>query len=371
MADEETGAESGEPTVASGSGAAPALVLSPGDPGTPGPIAPTVTTAVPPQCPTRTRMYDHGKVEAEGFSAEEISEHLDNRPDAVIWLDLYDPDESDLSIVTQEFGLHRLAVEDAVLDHQHAKLDRYRSHLFLNLYAAEVADSPDVRTAELSAFITSRALITVRKGPFDIDAVVQRWDLNAELAENGVGFLVYGFVDVILDSLESARLDLDGAVNELEDNLFDPRPGYDLRKRGFELRKQIAVLRRVTTPTQDVVSRLGRNDLRLFSDRMAPYFQDVHNNALQVTGNLEGTRERVADILTTNMEEQTNQLNEITKKLAGWAAIIGVPTAVTGFYGQNIPYPGFGHVSGFIASSALIAILAGCLYVIFRRRHWL
>ena len=349
----------------------PGLTAAAGDPGTPGPLAPTATTAIPPKCPTRTRLYADGEVIAEGFPAEAIRERLDDRPGASVWLDLLDPDESDLSIVTQEFGLHPLAVEDAILDHQRPKLDRYRTHLFLNLYAAQVSGDVTVRTTELSAFITARALITVRKAPFDIDALVDYWDLNHELAGNGVGFLVYGFADVIAATHEKAIAALDLQVNHLEDNLFDPSPGYDLRKRGFELRKQLAALRRIVAPMQDVIARLGRNDIQFFSDRMAPYFQDVHNNAVHATENVEGEQVRVADILQTNMEEQTNQLNQITKKLAAWAAIIGVPTAVTGFFGQNVPYPGFGHESGFVGSSLVIVVLAGCLYVLLRRRGWL
>jgi magnesium transporter len=350
---------------------APALQAAPGDPHTPGPAAPTVTRAIPPKCPTRTRLYDQGQIVAEGFPAEAIKEHLDSRPGAMVWLDLLDPDEPDLSIVTQEFGLHPLAVEDAVLDHEHPKLDRYSSHLFLNLYAAEVPGSPAIKTTELSAFITRRALITVRKGPFDIDALVRQWDFTPQLADGGVGFLVYGFLDVIADTHDKALAALDGKINDLEDNLSDPRPGYDLRKRGFELRQQLAAMRRVVEPMHDVVARLGRTDLRLFSGDLAPYFQDVQNNVANATNKVTSARDRVADILATNMGEQTNQLNEITKKLAAWAAIIGIPTAVTGFYGQNIPYPGFGHRSGLIVSSVLIVVLAAGLYVLLKRRRWL
>ena len=123
----------------------------------------------------------------------------------MVWLDLLDPDEPDLGIVTQEFGLHPLAVEDAALDHEHPKLDRYRSHPLLNLYAAEVPGSPAIKTTELSAFITRRALITVRKGPFEIDALVRQWDFTPQLVDGGVGFLVYGLLSAWL-RLAQARL---------------------------------------------------------------------------------------------------------------------------------------------------------------------
>ena len=99
-----------------------------GDPQTAGATGASVSSAVPPKCPTRTRLYRAGVLLEEGFAAEQISERLEADPDAVVWLDLYDPDTADLQIVTEEFGLHPLSVEDAINPHQRPKVDRYRSH---------------------------------------------------------------------------------------------------------------------------------------------------------------------------------------------------------------------------------------------------
>lgn len=160
---------------------------APGDPTTPGPAAESVTTAAPPTCPTRTRLYRDGELIKEGFPAEEISDHLDADREAVVWLDLDDPDEADLQIVIQEFGLHPLAVEDAIHEHQRPKLDRYRTHLFTNMYAAGFdGRTGELTTSEISGFITQRALITVRKNAFDVDTLVARWDDSRELACHGV-----------------------------------------------------------------------------------------------------------------------------------------------------------------------------------------
>ncbi|GAA4693913.1 hypothetical protein GCM10023215_34310 [Pseudonocardia yuanmonensis] len=140
-----------------------------------------MTTAEPPRCATRTRLYRAGKLVDEGFPAEQIRGHLDAHDDAVVWLDLHDPDESDLGILIAEFGLHPLAVEDAVVDRQRPKLDRYQSHLFVNLYAVDLdEDGCALVTSEMSAFVTARALITVRKTDFDIDSVLARWDAAPE-----------------------------------------------------------------------------------------------------------------------------------------------------------------------------------------------
>ncbi len=347
---------------------------APGDPHTPGRAAASVTTAVPPRCPTRTRLYRGGRVVAQGFAAEEISERLAADEHSVVWLDLLDPDEADLSIVTLEFGLHPLAVEDAVHDHQRPKLDRYRSHLFANMYA--VAFDPrsgELTTGEISAFITPRALITVRKSEFDVDALVARWDQPGPDTDGGVGSLVYGLLDAVVDGHHRAVEQLDDAIDELETALFDERSAVDIRRRGFELRKSLVQLRRVIVPMREVLGRMLRNDweTQLVPAALVPYYQDVYDHVLRAAEGVESARDLINSILETDLNEHSNQLNEITKKLAAWAAIIAVPTAVTGYYGQNVPYPGFSHHSGFVASTVLIVVLAGGLYAMLRRRGWL
>jgi magnesium transporter len=344
-----------------------------GEPDTPGPPAPTVTKAQPPTCPTRTRAYRDGKVISEGFPAEQISDLLAEHEDTTIWLDLRDPDLHDLQIVVQEFGLHPLAVEDAVQDHQRPKLDHYESHLFVNSYAVKLEpDNGELGVSEVSAFVTRRALITVRKDDvFDIDTVVTRWDAVPEIAGHGVGFLLHGFLDVIVDGHVDALQILDDALEELEEQLFSPRLSKDIRRRGFDLRKSLVGLRRVVVPMRDLVASLVHKETRLVDPTMAPYYQDVYDHVLRAADWIDGLRDLVGNILDSHRNEQSYQLNEVTKKLAGWAAIIAVPTAITGFYGQNVPYPGFAHHSGFIVSSLMIIVLAGGLFLLLRRRDWL
>ncbi len=343
-----------------------------GDPQTPGPAAATVSTAAPPRCATRTRLYRGGKVTAEGFPAEDIRGLLDADGQAVVWLDLHDPDAGDLQIVVEEFGLHPLAVEDAVHDHQRPKLDRYRSHLFANMYAVGFDErSGELTTSEISAFITGRALITVRKAEFDVDTLLARWDAGDDIAGSGVGFLVHGLLDAVVDGHYAVVEQLNAAVDELEDALFEPRPGLSIRRRGFELRKSLARLRRVVLPMREVVGRLVREDAHLVDETLAPYFQDVQDHVLRAAESVESAGDLVASILETDFNEQGNELNEITKNLAAWAAIIAVPTAVTGYYGQNVPYPGFSQHWGFISSTIVIIMLSAGLYLVLRRRGWL
>ncbi len=344
-----------------------------GDPQTAGPESATVTTAEPPKCPTRTRAYRDGKIVAEGFPAEQIHEILERDAECVVWLDLFDPDEADLQIVTHEFGLHPLAVEDAVHDHQRPKVDRYDSHLFVNVYAVAVQNDPvRLKSSEISMFVTRRALVTVRKSEFDVDTLIRRWD-NGDGADPaaGVGFLLYGVLDAIGDGHYDAIMTLEDHAENLEDHLFEPSKDFDLRRRGFEIRRALAVLRRVVEPMHDVLGRLIRSDLHLVTEGLAPYYQDIDDHAQRTRESVDSARDLVASVLEANLTEQSNQLNEITKKLASWAAIIAVPTAVSGFYGQNVPYPGFGTHGGFIEAVLVMVVLATGVYALLRSRHWL
>jgi magnesium transporter len=329
-----------------------------------------------PACPTHTRLYEGGAVVAEGFPAEEIAAQLQEHPKAVLWLDLYDPDEKDLRAVAAEFGLHRLAVEDAVHDHQRPKLDRYPGHLFMNVYAVEVvADgpAPSMTKAEISAFITERALITVRKSPSDTGPFVQRWDADADLgASGGVGFLVYGLLDVVVDGQFAAARRLDEAMDKTEDEILeDGGAPKAVRRYGFALRKTLAALRRPVAPMPDLIEQVMRLDNHLVDDTLEPYYRDVDDHARRATEIIDHSRERINGLLQADLNEQSNELNDITRKLAAWAAIIAVPTAVTGYYGQNLPYPGYQKFSGFVASLAMIVVVAGGLYWYLKRRGWL
>lgn len=345
-----------------------------GDPHTPGPHAASVTTAVPPRCPTRTRLYRAGQLVAEGFPAEQLSERLADDPQAVAWLDLYDPTQQDLQIVVDEFGLHALAVEDAISPRQRAKVDRYRSHIFANMYAVSVHGSgTTLATGEISMFITGRALVTVRKDDFDVDTLIARWDLNSDLVDAGnqLSALVYGLVDAVVDGHYQATEQLDDAIDELQTHLFQARTDVNVRRRAYELGASLAGLRRLVSPMQEVVARLMRADGYLGDEILAPYYQDVYDHALRTAESVDAARDRVDRIADTQFNEQGAELNEITKRLAAWAAIIAVPTAVTGFYGQNIPYPGFGRWVGFLASCVIMVVLGGLLYWYLRRNKWL
>jgi magnesium transporter len=328
-----------------------------------------------PSCPTNTRLYENGRVVADGFAAHEIAAQMEEHPKAALWLDLYDPDENDMRAVAAEFGLHPLAVEDAVHDHERPKLDRYPGHLFMNVYACDFTiedDRPVVHKHEISSFITERALITVRKSPSDTTKFIQRWDLDAELGSAGVGFLLYGLLDVIVDGQAAVALRIDTAMDKAEDVILEeggaPRK---TRMYGFALRKSLAELRRAVAPMPELIAEVTKPESQLLNDEIAPYFRDVDDHARHAADNIEHARERINGLLDADLTEQSNVLNDITRKLAAWAAIIAVPTAVTGYFGQNLPYPGYEKFWGFLLSTAVIVLGAAGLYWYLKRRGWL
>jgi len=228
-------------------------------------------------------------------------------------------------------------------------------------------------THELAAFITPRALVTVRKdNGIDIEAVMARWNSTSDLAKYGVAFLVHGLLDYVVDTHFRSVQQLDEEIENLEDLLFASNADQeDVQHRSFELRRSLVLLRRYVLPMREVLNTLMRRDLHLVEEPMSPYFQDIYDHVLRATEWTESLRDLVTSVLETNLTIQGNRLNVITKKVTSWAAIIAVPTAITGFYGQNILYPGFAQKSGLYASTLIIILLSGFLYWLFKRKDWL
>jgi magnesium transporter len=166
---------------------------------------------------------------------------------------------------------------------------------------------------------------------------------------------------------------LDESIERLEDLLFEDNRQHiqTVQRSSFQLRKNLVLLRRVALPMPEVLNTLVRRDLSIVAPQMSPYYQDVYDHVLRATEWTESPRDLVTTIVETNLTVQANRMNPIMKKVTSWAAIIAVPTAITGFYGQNLPYPGFATHAGVITSTALILTLSGLLYLTFKRKDWL
>jgi len=293
----------------------------------------------------RGRVWRAGKPQ-EDFEFSAISDYLVEK-DTLVWADIYDPDHEALKELAKELGLNDWAVEDAVADAERTKATVYKTHTFFTVYAVTSVDDVDdedtqsrLTTHRISGFVLPQGLITVRLSPeFDIDSVSTRFDeLGGQ--QYGVGSLVHGLLDVVVDGHFVAVQCLDDAIESIEDDLFaDSNPKAGLQRKTFRLRKDLVELRRIVLPMREVVNAIQH---RRLDAKTAPELDPLY-----------------AD------------LNTVMKKLTSWAAIIAVPTAITGFYGQNVNYPGVQTFGGFVTSSTIILLLVAVLYISFKRRDWL
>jgi magnesium transporter len=323
------------------------------------------------------RVWRAGKAVDVELDMAAISHYL-VQDDALVWADVYDPDHDTLCALAEELGLNDWAVEDAVAAAERTKAQVYKTHTFFTVYAVAVTepaqdDQSTLSLHRISGFVLPRGLITVRLSPwFDVKDVSQRFD---ELGGQryGVGSLVHGLLDVVVDGHFEAVGLVDDQIELVEDALFeDAAPSGGLQRKTFRLRKDLVELRRVVLPMREVVSAIQhrRMDAKT-SPELDPLYADLYDHVLRASEWTESLRDMITTIFETNLSLQDARLNTVMKKLTGWAAIIAVPTAITGYFGQNVPYPGFQSHAGFVASSALMVVLMIVLYVLFKRRDWL
>jgi magnesium transporter len=322
----------------------------------------------------RSRAYRDGELVAEDFPLADVSEWIE-RQDTTVWFDLESPTPEELEQLRQELGLHSLAIEDATHLSERPKCDRYEGHLVLTAYQVKPSGDGGLESALVLAFITPHALITVHDpDTLEISKILNHWDESPDLLKYGMPYLVYGLLDYIVDGYFDTLQTMDDKVEELSDKVFEwdggPAAGQALR-RTFELRRGLLTARRVVTPMREVVNSLMRRDLGVMLGDLAPYYQDVYDHVLRAADWTDNLRDLISTIRETHLALQGNRMNLIMKKVTSWAAVIAVPTAVTGFYGQNVPYPGFSTAAGFWTSTALMVGISGALYIAFRRRDWL
>jgi magnesium transporter len=320
-----------------------------------------------------TRAYRHGVLVAEGYPVSQVSDHLAD-PDAVIWVDLCGPSIADLKELADELGIHELAVEDALGEHQRPKLDRYSTHLFFSCHSVTVdRDAQELHESEIDAFIGDRWFITVRKeNGFSLDPVLERWDRSPDLVVNGVSFLLYGLLDVVVDRYFDAIEQFDAYYDEVSEGIFTEHPLDPVQQQHwFRMRQALVRFHRLAVPLGEAISGLMRRDHSVVSEAMYPYYQDVYDHVLRVGESTDALRDLVSTIVETNLSLRDYRQNLVMKKVTSWAAITAVPTLITGFYGMNVPYPGFARHSGFLWSVGLIVAISGTLFAVFKRKDWL
>jgi magnesium transporter len=322
----------------------------------------------------RTRLYRDGKCVDEDFDPARISDHLEEKGN-VVWLDLDQPKEADFALIAEEFQLNPLAVEDALGERQRPKLDHYDDHLFITLYDSVLdAGSGQLTTRELSIFVGPAYVITVHKDEgYSMDEVVKRWNDNTQLCHHGVGFLLWGVLDVVIDGYFDSVQSLDDEIEGLEDLLFsNQQRSTEVQRRTFELRKSLVGLRRFVLPTREILNTLMRREGNVVDNDLMPYYQDVYDHVLRAADSIDSLRDLVSTILETHLTIQGNQMNQVMKQVTSWAAIAAVPTIITGYYGMNVRiFPGATTLTGGVVALVLCVGLVALLYSTFRRRDWL
>ncbi len=320
-----------------------------------------------------TRVYRNGVMECEGFDIAKVSEYL-AEDDTMVWIDMCAPSKDELLKLAEELSLHELAVEDALSEHQRPKLDRYDSHLFMSMHAVRVdTQSGELDKTEIDAFINSRWIVTVRRDEgFSIDPVLRRWDRSPQLAKNGVSFLLYGLIDEIVDEYFLAIQTFDDFYDEVSERIFSERPlNPDQQRQWFRMRQALVKFHRLVVPMREAVTGLMRREQSVVADPLYPYYQDVYDHLIRVVESTDALRDLVSTIVETNLSLRDYRQNLVMKQVTSWAAIIAVPTLITGYYGMNVPYPGAGETWGVVVSGLLVVALSAGLYGLFRKRGWL
>ncbi|UXA17463.1 magnesium transporter CorA family protein [Mycobacterium sp. SMC-4] len=327
----------------------------------------------------RGRTWVDGRP-CDDFDFFALSDYL-AAENTLVWCDIDAPDHETLTNLAHEIGLNEWAVEDTLADSERTKAVVYRTHTFFTVYGVTVRGRPPVADAaetvldmhRISVFVLPRGLITVQLGSgFDIDEVSRRFDaLGGQ--EYGIGALVHGLLDVVVDQHFDAVQALDDAIESLEDDLFaESLPRQGLQRKTFQLRKDLVRLRRAVLPMREVITVIQHRRMDAASAlELDPAYADLYDHVLRVSEWTESLRDMVTTVFETNLSLQDARLNIVMKKLTGWAAIIAVPTAITGFYGQNISYPGINTVGGFAVSTSLIVVIVIVLFTAFKKRDWL
>jgi len=305
---------------------------------------------------------------------EGVSEALEAHPEAFVWIGLHEPDAALLRQVQAEFGLHELAVEDALRAHQRPKLELYDGSLFVVLRTVH-ADAAEARidVGETHIFVGPRHVVTVRHGrtvPYtDVRA---RCEASPAQLARGPGFVLYAVMDFIVDQYFPVVELLEDQLESLEEEIFGAGFSRETTERIYRLKRDLLAVKRAVSPLVDVCNRLMRFDLDLVPEDTRPYFRDVYDHVIRINEMVDGLRELLTTALEANLSLISVSQNEATKRLAGWAAIFAVPTMIAGVYGMNFQWmPELAWRWGYPVVMAVMIGACGFLYYKFRRAGWI
>jgi len=324
-----------------------------------------------PRCVVNAAIYNaSGKL--RDMSLDEISEALSHDDDSFIWVGVYEPGDAVLDKLQEEFDLHDLAIEDARNAHQRPKLEAYGDCLFVVVNTAQVIDER-IRYGETHAFLGPRYLVTVRHGASLSYAPVRaRVEREPELLELGPSYALYAVLDAIVDNYLPIVDEFKQTLVALEKDVFTEDFHRGTVVRLYDLKRELTYMRLAVTPLQDVLSQLVRTPSTLLAQETRVYFRDVLDHSVRSNETIDALRDMLGTALGVNQALVTLAQGEVVKRLAGWAAVLAVPTLVASWYGMNFEH--MPELAGRYSYPILIGLLAvGCfaLYRYLKKVHWL
>ena len=314
--------------------------------------------------------YKDGK-RLEDIAIHECGAHI-SREGSFLWVGLYEPDEELMRILQEQLGLHDLIVEDAHQAHQRPKLDVYGDVLFLVLRTAQLIDGK-IAYGETHVIAGKGFVVSIRHGASSSYAEVRRrCERSPELLRLGESFVLYAILDFVADNYFPIIDKIGDELETIEDDIFSGTPTDADIERIYRMRAGLQRMRHAVSPMVEITNQLARHDFALAPTVITPYLKDVRDHVLQVTEAIGDLRERLAAAFEASLLFGSARQNEIVKKLAGWAAILAVPTAIAGIYGMNFKVmPELEWEFGYPVVMA--GIVGTCLYLYhrFRRARWL
>ncbi|MQA84031.1 MAG: transporter [Streptosporangiales bacterium] len=332
-------------------------------------------------------LYRDGHRIATPQTLGEAYRLLPGEPGTMAWIGLYRPAEAQLLAAAEEFGLHELAVEDAVVAHQRPKLERYGDTLFVVLRAARYLDEvEEVDFGEIHLFVGPNFVLTVRHSQApNLAAVRRRLEEDPELLGLGPEAVLYATLDSVVDGYAPVVAGLQNDIDEIETEVFGGDP--KVSRRIYELSREVIEFQRATSPLLGILEGLIAGFDKYGTDEeLQRYLRDVADHATTVAERVDGFRQLLDGMLTVNatlvgqsQNEEMKRLteasfaqNEEIKKISAWAAILFAPTLIGTVYGMNFDYmPEIHWIFGYPFALALMALVCAGLYLVFKHRRWL
>ncbi len=294
------------------------------------------------------------------------------RPDHVVWIGLHEPGVALLERVSRQFELHPLAVEDAAKAHQFPKLEEFDDSLFIVARTAQMVDGR-IDFGETHLFVGAGYVVSVRHGPSrSYSEVRARCEARAQRLSEGEDFIVYAILDFIVDNYAPVLDSINDEVEDIEEHVLTTTMGQEEIEQLYMLRRDLLRLRNAVVPLADVCRRLERTDIVFIDPAMRPHFRDVRDHLRRAEERIDTLRETLAFAFEASLMNAQMQQTNISRRLAAWAAILAVPTAIAGIYGMNFEHmPELKWQYGYYVVLLVTFSICAFLYWRFRKAGWL